>query len=222
MPLSAGYALPTARTLSSLRVWHLRSQAQYARPQQLCGCHRHKRQLIVKAQGREDGEFGARDPTAGEIGSGFGLKPLGNADTSHIIRVPEGMKKHLGLAAKKCVPCEAGKAKALTDVEVNSIQNQTPGWQVITNAQGHRCLRQQWKVKNFKAGLEVFERIGKIAEQEGHHPDLHLEGYNTVAADLSTHSVGGLTENDFVMASKINLLDLTDLQQKKKARTYFF
>lgn len=100
------------------------------------------------------------------------------------------MKKHLGLAAKKCVPCEAGKAKALTDVEVNSIQNQTPGWQVITNAQGHRCLRQQWKVKNFKAGLEVFERIGKIAEQEGHHPDLHLEGYNTVAADLSTHSVG--------------------------------
>lgn len=100
------------------------------------------------------------------------------------------MKKHLGLAAKKCVPCEAGTAKALTDVEVNSIRNQTPGWQVITNAQGHRCLQQQWKVKNFKAGLEVFERIGKIAEEEGHHPDLHLEGYNTVAADLSTHSVG--------------------------------
>lgn len=100
------------------------------------------------------------------------------------------MKQHLGLAAKKCVPCEAGTAKALTDVEVNSIRNQTPGWQVIKNAQGHQCLRQQWKVKNFKAGLEVFDRIGKIAEQEGHHPDLHLEGYNTVAADLSTHSVG--------------------------------
>ena len=100
------------------------------------------------------------------------------------------MKKHLGLAAKKCVPCEAGKAKVLSDVEVNSLRNQTPGWQIITNAQGHCCLRQQWKVKNFKAGLEVFERIGKVAEEEGHHPDLHLEGYNTVAADLSTHSVG--------------------------------
>ena len=100
------------------------------------------------------------------------------------------MKQHLGLAAKKCVPCEAGTAKALTDVEVNSIRNQTPGWQVIKNAQGHQCLRQQWKVKNFKAGLEMFDRIGKIAEQEGHHPDLHLEGYNTIAADLSTHSVG--------------------------------
>lgn len=100
------------------------------------------------------------------------------------------MKQHLGLAAKKCVPCEAGTAKALTDVEVNSIRNQTPGWQVIKNAQGHQCLRQLWKVKNFSAGLEVFARIGKIAEQEGHHPDLHLEGYNTVAVDLSTHSVG--------------------------------
>lgn len=100
------------------------------------------------------------------------------------------MKQHLGLAAKKCVPCEAGNAKALTDVEVNSIRNQTPGWQVIKNAQGHQCLRQLWKVKNFNAGLEVFARIGNVAEQEGHHPDLHLEGYNTVAVDLSTHSVG--------------------------------
>jgi len=105
-------------------------------------------------------------------------------------RVPEGMKKHVGLASKKCVPCEAGKVQALSDAEVNSYRNQTPGWQIITNAEGHRCLRQQWKVKNFKAGLECFERIGQIAEAEGHHPDLHLEGYNTVAADLSTHSVG--------------------------------
>ncbi len=100
------------------------------------------------------------------------------------------MKRHLGLASKKCVPCEAGKVKALSDAEVNSYRNQTPGWQIVTNAQGHRCLRQQWKVKSFKAGLEAFDRIGQIAEEEGHHPDLHLEGYNTVAADLSTHSVG--------------------------------
>ena len=105
-------------------------------------------------------------------------------------RVPEGMNKHLGLASKKCVPCEAGKGAVLSDAQINSYRNQTPGWQIITNAQGHQCLRQQWKVKNFKAGLEVFDRIGQIAEAEGHHPDLHLEGYNTVAADLSTHSVG--------------------------------
>lgn len=45
-------------------------------------------------------------------------------------------------------------------------------------------------MRNFQAGLELFKRIGEVAEAEGHHPDLHLEGYNRVAADLSTHSVG--------------------------------
>ena len=100
------------------------------------------------------------------------------------------MRKHLGIASKKCVPCEAGTTKALSDSEVNSYRNQVPGWQIIKNAQGHQCLRQQWKVKNFTSGLQVFDRIGQVAEAEGHHPDLHLEGYNTVAADLSTHSVG--------------------------------
>lgn len=100
------------------------------------------------------------------------------------------MRKHMGLAAKKCVPCEAGNAKALSEAEVNSYRNQVPGWQIVKNAQGQLCIRQQWKVKNFKAGLEVFDRIGQIAEAEGHHPDLHLEGYNTVAAVLNTHSVG--------------------------------
>ena len=104
--------------------------------------------------------------------------------------MPEGMRKHLGLASKKCVPCEAGKAKALTDSEVNSYRNQVPGWQITKNPQGHQILRQQWKVQNFTAGLQMFERIGQVAEAEGHHPDLHLESYNQVAADLSTHSVG--------------------------------
>ena len=51
-------------------------------------------------------------------------------------------------------------------------------------------LRQEWKVQDFKAGLEVFNRIGLIAEKEGHHPDLHLVGNNAVAAELSTHSLG--------------------------------
>lgn len=219
MPSALVHAFPATRLLPNLRAWHCGNSAQQSHTRQPCGCSRGRRQFVVQA--REDGEFGARDPTAGEIGSGFGNKPLGNYDTSHVIRVPEGMNKHLGLASKKCVPCEAGKGAVLSDAQINSYRNQTPGWQIITNAQGHQCLRQQWKVKNFKAGLEVFDRIGQIAEAEGHHPDLHLEGYNTVAADLSTHSVGGLTENDFVMASKINTLDLTDLQQKKKARTFF-
>jgi 4a-hydroxytetrahydrobiopterin dehydratase len=61
---------------------------------------------------------------------------------------------------------------------------------VKKDANGALSLQQEWKVRNFQAGLELFKRIGEIAEAEGHHPDLHLEGFNRVAADLSTHSVG--------------------------------
>ena len=100
------------------------------------------------------------------------------------------MKKHVGLSSKKCMPCEAGKVKALSEAEVNSYRNQVQGWRLVSNSKGDQCLRQDWKVRNFKAGLEAFSRIGEIAEEEGHHPDLHLEGYNGLAAELSTHSVG--------------------------------
>ncbi len=74
--------------------------------------------------------------------------------------------------------------------EMNLLCTQVPGWQLVKGASGALSLRQEWKVRNFQAGLELFKRIGEVAEAEGHHPDLHLEGYNRVAAVLSTHSVG--------------------------------
>jgi 4a-hydroxytetrahydrobiopterin dehydratase len=55
-----------------------------------------------------------------------------------------------------------------------------------------------------------------VADAEGHHPDLHLRSYNHVAVELSTHAVGGLTENDFIMAAKINEIPLDDLLPKRK------
>lgn len=71
---------------------------------------------------------------------------------------------------------------------------------------------------NFANGLEAFNRIATLAEDQGHHPDLHLEGYNTVRVELWSHSAGGLTENDFIMASLINSVDLTDLKKKEKPK----
>ena len=109
-------------------------------------------------------------------------------------------------------------------------------------------MRQEWKVKNFTSGLALLEKIALLAEEEGHHPDLHLQGYNTVAVELSTHSVGkcaicdlrafviplplfsltssasqklyagGLTENDFIMAARINAIYVKDLLPKPKPR----
>jgi 4a-hydroxytetrahydrobiopterin dehydratase len=61
-------------------------------------------------------------------------------------------------------------------------------------------------VKDFATSLDFFNRVGTIAEAEDHHPDLHLSGYRNVAIELSTHAVGGLSENDFILAAKIDQL----------------
>jgi 4a-hydroxytetrahydrobiopterin dehydratase len=64
------------------------------------------------------------------------------------------------------------------------------------------------KLKNFRAALDLVNRIGEIAESEGHHPDLSIHGWNRVRVDLVTHSIGGLSENDFILAAKISRLGI--------------
>jgi 4a-hydroxytetrahydrobiopterin dehydratase len=78
-----------------------------------------------------------------------------------------------------------------------------PGWTLT--ADGQR-IRREWRVKDFVAGLDFFNRVGQLAEEEGHHPDLHLTGYRNVAIEIWTHAIGGLSENDFILAAKIERL----------------
>ena len=66
--------------------------------------------------------------------------------------------------------------------------------------------------------MDLLKRLGDVAEAEGHHPDLHITGFNNVKAELSTHAVGGLTTNDFIVAAKINELELSDLLPKRKPK----
>jgi 4a-hydroxytetrahydrobiopterin dehydratase len=75
------------------------------------------------------------------------------------------------------------------------------GWTVAPDAQH---IARSWTVTNFMAAIDFFNKVAVLAEDEGHHPDLHLEGYRRVTIVLSTHAVGGLTENDFILAAKIN------------------
>ena len=67
-------------------------------------------------------------------------------------RGPDGMKKFVGLGAKRCAPCEAGKAVKLASGDVTRLRNQVPGWKLTEDAGGVQCLRQEWKVKNFTSG----------------------------------------------------------------------
>jgi 4a-hydroxytetrahydrobiopterin dehydratase len=108
------------------------------------------------------------------------------------------------LARKKCAPCEGG-VPPLTAEKAEALLGQVDGWSLAPDG---KHIRRQWTVKNFMAGIDFFNKVAEVAEQEGHHPDLHLEEYRRVTVELSTHSVGGLSESDFIMAAKINLLPI--------------
>ena len=106
------------------------------------------------------------------------------------------------LTQKHCVPCEGG-IRPLPPDQIEQLLPSVPDWKIPP---GGKHLRRQWKVTDFTTALDFFQRIGAIAEAENHHPDLHLEGYRSVTVEISTHAVGGLTENDFILAAKIDLL----------------
>ena len=104
------------------------------------------------------------------------------------------------LRAKKCAPCEGGVAP-YTPAEVEAQLVRLPDWRVT--ADGQR-IRRDWTAKNFLAAIAFFNRVATVAEAEGHHPDLHLEGYRKVWIEIWTHAIGGLSENDFILAAKID------------------
>ena len=106
------------------------------------------------------------------------------------------------LTRKHCVSCETG-AKALTADEVKGLLKSVPDWKLSSDG---KRIRREWRVRDFVTGLDFFHRVGQIAEAEDHHPDLHLAGYRNVTIEISTHAVGGLTENDFILAAKIDQL----------------
>ncbi len=106
------------------------------------------------------------------------------------------------LAARHCAACEGGVAP-LVGNDVQQHLRAVPAWNLA--ADGKR-IRREWRVRDFTAGLDFFNRIGQIAEAEDHHPDLHLTDYRNVAIEMSTHAIGGLSENDFILAAKIDKL----------------
>jgi 4a-hydroxytetrahydrobiopterin dehydratase len=101
-----------------------------------------------------------------------------------------------------CRPCEGG-VPPLSPDEVREHLAAVPQWKLSSDG---KRIRREWRVKNFAAGLDFFRRVGDVAESENHHPDLHLTGYRNVAVELSTHAIGGLSENDFILAAKIDAL----------------
>jgi 4a-hydroxytetrahydrobiopterin dehydratase len=107
------------------------------------------------------------------------------------------------LADKKCVPCRGG-VPPLTGEELKSLQLSIPEW-TVTN---ERHLSREFRFPNFQKGLDFVNRVGAVAEEQGHHPDIFL-AWGKVAVTLWTHKIDGLTESDFIMAAKIDRLSLS-------------
>jgi 4a-hydroxytetrahydrobiopterin dehydratase len=110
------------------------------------------------------------------------------------------------LAQRHCQPCGA-ELPPLSSEQVRALLRAVPGWELSGDG---RRLRRSWRAKDFMAALDFFNRIAAVAEAEDHHPDLHLTAYRDVAIELWTHAVGGLSENDFILAARISLIPLEE------------
>jgi len=102
------------------------------------------------------------------------------------------------LADKECIPCKGG-VPALKGAELQALQSEVPGWEVVNEHHLHKL----YKFPDFKKALEFVNRAGAIAEEQAHHPDLLLK-WGKVEVTIFTHKIDGLTESDFILAAKID------------------
>ena len=109
----------------------------------------------------------------------------------------------MDLASKKCIPCETG-ISPLDIGDVGQYLKRVPGW-VYDGTTGVGKITRDFKFRDFKEAMVFVNKVAEIAEAEGHHPDIHIF-YNQVRLDIWTHAANGLTENDFVLAAKVNSL----------------
>jgi 4a-hydroxytetrahydrobiopterin dehydratase len=107
----------------------------------------------------------------------------------------------MDLAEKKCMACE-GNAAPLTAVEAEVLMKQLQGWTLSPDA---KKISKEFRFKNFLEAMSFANALTPIAEAEGHHPDLSI-GWGRVVIELSTHAIGGISENDFILAAKIDRL----------------
>jgi len=104
------------------------------------------------------------------------------------------------LADKKCVPCRGG-VPPLKGTELDALEQQVPGWDVVNE----HHLEKAFTFPDFKTALDFVNRVGAVAEEQGHHPDIYL-AWGKVEITIWTHKVDGLTESDFILAAKIDRL----------------
>ncbi len=109
----------------------------------------------------------------------------------------------MDLAKRKCIPCEDKSLKPFDFERAEEYMVDVKGW-VLDNKEDVLKISREFIFRDFIDALEFVNRVGDLAETEGHHPDILIHSWNKVLITLYTHSIGGLSENDYILAAKIN------------------
>ena len=110
------------------------------------------------------------------------------------------------LTQKKCIPCEGG-AIPFDISEIHKYQKKVDGWELVKDKTEIFFLEKEFKFKNFKESQNFINQVGDISESEGHHPDI-LFGWGYAKIKITTHAIHGLSENDFILAAKIDKINV--------------
>jgi len=106
----------------------------------------------------------------------------------------------MDLRTKKCKPCEKG-APPFTEAQEDAMVKDIENWEIVRT--GIHKIKKLFRLKGFSPAMGFVVQIGLVAQEQGHHPDIHVY-YDRVEVEFYTHAVGGLSENDFIMAAKID------------------
>jgi 4a-hydroxytetrahydrobiopterin dehydratase len=104
------------------------------------------------------------------------------------------------LVRKSCVPCR-GDEPPLRGADLQELSRQVPGWEIVDE----HHLKREFRFKNFREALDFVNRVGALAEEQAHHPDIDF-GWGRAAVKIFTHKIDGLTESDFILAAKVERL----------------
>ena len=108
------------------------------------------------------------------------------------------------LTKKKCIPCEGGVI-SFDISEIHKYQKKVDGWDVLKNKKNTFFLHKKFNFKNFLDSQDFINKVGRISEDEGHHPDISF-GWGYAEIKITTHAIEGISENDFILAAKIDHL----------------
>lgn len=109
----------------------------------------------------------------------------------------------MDLTQKKCVPCEGGVPPIRGNTLKEYLAQVPAGWEAVED---EKKIRKEFKFRDFKEAIDFVVKLARLAEEEGHHPDIFIF-YSRVIIELWTHIIGGLSENDFILAAKIDKLN---------------